>query len=140
MILVDAAVWIALMYEGHIHHPVAKAWFDEQVNELVLCRVTQLSVLRLVSNAAVMAEDVVTRGEAWRLVDQLLSDKRVRWAEEPTDLDAVFRTLSARPDRSHRLWTDDYLAAFAQASGASLATLDTKLKRRYPSVRVEQLI
>jgi hypothetical protein len=32
-----------------------------------------------------------------------------------------------------------FLAAFAQASGASLVTLDTKLKARYPSVQVGQL-
>jgi len=54
-------------------------------------------------------------------------------------MEAVFRAISARSDHSHKLWTDDYLAAFAQASGASLTTLDTKLKDRYPSVQVEQL-
>ena len=46
------------------------------------------------------------------------------------------RAGPARNDHSHKLWTDDYLAAFAQASGASLATLDTKLEERYPSVRI----
>jgi uncharacterized protein len=65
---------------------------------------------------------------------------RVIWVEEPDDLEAAFRALSVRNDNSHKLWTDDYLAAFAQASGASLATLDTKLTNRYPSVRVHQLI
>jgi hypothetical protein len=49
------------------------------------------------------------------------------------------RAISAQNDNSHKLWTDAYLAAFAQASGASLATLDTKLKGRYPSVQVDQL-
>lgn len=39
-----------------------------------------------------------------------------------------------------KLWADDYLAAFAQTSGAALATLDSKLPSRYPSVRVESLI
>ena len=43
-------------------------------------------------------------------------------------------------DKSHKLWTDDYLAAFAQASDATLATLDTKFPARYPSVRVESLL
>ena len=61
------------------------------------------------------------------------------WAEEPDQLEAVFRAISARDDNSHKLWTDDYLAAFAQASGAALVTLDTKLSGRYPSVQVEQL-
>ncbi|HEV2451782.1 MAG TPA: hypothetical protein VGS62_07630 [Streptosporangiaceae bacterium] len=43
----------------------------------------------------------------------------------------------ARADKSHKLWTDDYLAAFAQASDATLITLDRKVPARYPSVRVE---
>jgi hypothetical protein len=33
------------------------------------------------------------------------------------------------------MWTDDYLAAFAQASNAMLTTLDRKMPARYPSVR-----
>lgn len=98
-----------------------------------------MSLLRLVSNPAIMGNDAVTRSEAWRILDQIWSDDRVLWAEEPDDLEAVFRAISARNDKSHKLWTDDYLAAFAQASGASLATLDGKLKERYPSVRVDQL-
>jgi predicted nucleic acid-binding protein len=64
-------------------------------------------------------------------------DERVLWAEEPAELDAVLRAISARDDKSHKLWTDDYLAAFAQTSGATLATLDRQLASRYPSVRVE---
>jgi hypothetical protein len=35
---------------------------------------------------------------------------------------------------------DDYLAAFAQASGATLATLDRTMASRYPSVHVESLL
>jgi predicted nucleic acid-binding protein len=102
--------------------------------------VTQLSLLRLLSNSAVMGEDVVTRSAAWRIVDQLRADERVLWADEPPQLEAVWRAISARDDNSHNLWTDDYLAAFAQTSGAALATLDRKLTGRYPSVQIEPLI
>ncbi len=139
MILVDAGVWLAAIWGRHSHHRIARQWFDEQQDGLILCRVTQMSLLRLVSNPAIMREDAVTRGEAWRIVDRLWSDNRVLWAEEPDYLESVFRAISARDDNSHRLWTDDYLAAFAQASGASLATLDTKMRDRYPSVQVDQL-
>jgi hypothetical protein len=37
--------------------------------------------------------------------------------DEPDELDAVWRAISARDDKSHKLWTYDYLAAFAQAVG-----------------------
>jgi uncharacterized protein len=140
MILVDVGVWLAAVWGRHIHHRVVRQWFDEESDDLLLCRVTQMSLLRLISNPAIMADDALPRSEAWRIIDQLWSDARVLWAEEPEHLEAVFRAISARNDASHKLWTDDYLAAFAQASGASLATLDTKLKDRYPSVQVTPLI
>lgn len=139
MILVDVGVWLAAIWGRHAHHHVARQWFDEQSDDLILCRVTQMSLLRLISNPAIMGQDVVTRSQAWRIIDQLWADDRVLWAGEPDHLEAVFRAISAQDDSSHKLWTDDYLAAFAQASGASLATLDTKLKDRYPSVQVNQL-
>jgi uncharacterized protein len=139
VILLDVGVWLAAVWGRHVHHAIARQWFDGQSDDLLLCRVTQMSLLRLISNPVIMREDVVTRSEAWRVIDQLWSDDRVLWAEEPDHLEAVFRALSARSDNSHKLWTDDYLAAFAQACGASLATLDTKLKERYPSVPVDQL-
>ena len=117
MILVDVGVWLAAIWGRHAHHSVARQWFDEQQGDLILCRVTQMSLLRLITNRAIMGEDAVTRSEAWRLIDQIWADDRVLWAEEPDQLEAVFRAISARDDNSHKLWTDDYLAAFAQASG-----------------------
>lgn len=139
MILVDVGVWLAAIWSRHAHHQVAGQWLDEQSSDLILCRVTQMSLLRLVSNPVIMGDDAVTRSEAWHVIDQIWADDRVLWADEPAQLEAVFRVMSARDDKSHKLWTDDYLAAFAQASGASLATLDTKLRDRYPSVMIDQL-
>ncbi|MBO0854618.1 MAG: type II toxin-antitoxin system VapC family toxin [Nocardia sp.] len=134
--LIDVGVWLAAVWRGHIHNKQAAEWFDNQSGSLLMCRVTQTGLLRLISNPTVMGDDVLTRSSAWRIIDQLLADERVLWAEEPADLDAVFRTLSARNDMSHKLWTDDYLAAFAQTSGAEMATMDRKFAARYPSVKV----
>jgi uncharacterized protein len=139
VILVDVGVWLAAVWGRHAEHRIARRWFDDESDDLILCRVTQMSLLRLTSNPAIMRQDAVSRAEAWRVIDRLWSDDRVLWAEEPDHLESVFRAISARDDNSHKLWTDDYLAAFAQASGASLATLDARLKDRYPSVRVHQL-
>ena len=140
MILVDVGVWLAAVWGRHVHYPVASVWVNGQADDLVFCRVTQMGLLRLLSNPAIMGGDAVDRSQAWRLFDRLWSDERVLWAEEPDGLDAVWRAISARDDKSHRLWTDDYLAAFAQASDLALATLDRKLPGRYPSVRVESLL
>lgn len=139
MRLIDVGVWLAAVWERHMHHSVAAAWFDNQTDELVFCRVTQMGLLRLLSNPAIMGDDAVDRSWAWRIFDQLWADERVLWADEPDAMDAVWRAISARDEKSHKLWTDDYLAAFAQASDMTLTTLDRKLPGRYPSVRVELL-
>lgn len=140
MILPDVGLWLAAVWGRHAHNGIAAPWFDQQTDDLLLCRVTQMSLLRLLSNPVIMGDDVLTRSTAWRIVDQLRADERVRWADEPSQLDAVWRAISARDDTSHKLWTDDYLAAFAQTSEATLATLDRKLALRYPSVQVENLL
>lgn len=139
MILLDVGVWLSAVWGRHVHHDVAANWLDRQEEDLLLCRITQMSLLRLMSNPALMGDDVVSRGAAWRVIDQLRADERVLWAEEPVQLEGVWRAMSAREENSHKLWTDDYVAAFAQAADATLATLDRKLRDRYPSVQVETL-
>ncbi|MFT4199897.1 TA system VapC family ribonuclease toxin [Gordonia sp. (in: high G+C Gram-positive bacteria)] len=136
MILVDVGVWLAAVWARHIHHEVAAGWVDRQSDDLAFCRVTQTGLLRLLSNRAVMGADVLERAAAWDVLDALTADERVVWREEPAGLDTLFRAFSARSDDSHKLWTDDYLAAFAQSSVARLATLDRRMVERYPSVRV----
>ena len=140
MTLVDVGVWLAAVWGRHRYYPVASGWFNRQADDMVFCRVTQMGLLRLLSNPAIMGDDAVDRSQAWRLFDQLRSDERVLWADEPAELDAVWRAISARDEKSHKLWTDDYLAAFAQASAATLTTLDRKVPARYPSVQVELLL
>lgn len=140
MILLDVGVWLAAAWGRHVHHAPVRAWFDRQEQRLLLCRVTQMSLLRLVSNPSVMGNDAVTRGAAWGVVDRLRGDSRVDWIDEPVHLEPVWRALSARNDDSHKLWTDDYLAAFAQAANVALATLDRAFVNRYPSVRVETVV
>lgn len=136
MTLIDVGVWLAAVWGRHVHHRAAAEWFNRQADSLLLCRVTHTGLLRLLSNPAVMGTDALTRSAAWRVVDQLSEDERVLWADEPAELEAVFRAFSAKNDNSHKLWTDDYLAAFAQTSNAALTTLDRKLAARYPSVQV----
>jgi hypothetical protein len=138
--LVDVGVWLAAVWGRHVHHPVAAGWFNGEADDIAFCRVTQMGLLRLLSNPAIMRDDAIDRSQAWRTYDQLGADERVLWVDEPAELDAVWRAISARDDKSHKLWTDDYLAAFAQASGATVITLDRKMPARYPSVQIDVLL
>lgn len=102
-----------------------------------MCRVTQMGVLRLLSNPSVLGVDALSRKGAWTAIDSLLADSAVTFLDEPTGLEQVWRALSAGTDQSHKLWTDDYLAAFAQAANLTFVTLDRSFVKRYPSVNVE---
>lgn len=139
MILLDVGVWLAAVWGRHARHSDARAWIEDQDRELALCRVTEMSLLRLLSNPTILAGDALTRAGCWTVLDRLRADERIVHAEEPGECELMWRSLSARDDRSHKLWTDDYLAAFARSGGIPIATLDPAFADRYPSVDVETL-
>lgn len=136
MKLLDANVWLAAAWANHAHHAVVRRWLEGEEDEIGFCRITQLAFLRLASNAAVTGSYALTRREAWNALDALASDLRVQFLEEPAGLELLWRTHSKRDDRSHKVWTGDYLAAFAQGIDATLVTLDGAVEKRYPSVSV----
>ena len=139
MKLLDVNVWLAAAWARHVHHPVAKRWLDDEDDELAFCRVTEMALMRLLTNPGVTGRDVLTRRQAWDLLVALQADPRVRLLPEPKGLAPLWMAFSKRDDRSHLLWTDDYLAAFAQAAGVELITFDATVRMRYPSVDVTVL-
>jgi uncharacterized protein len=139
MKLPDLNVWLAAAWAGHSDHDVAKDWFDRQTEALGFCRVTQMGLLRLISNPAIMGKDALDRRESWDVYQRLRMDPRVEWLSEPSGLDAMWMQHSRRPDRAHKLWTDDYLAAFAFLMEAHLVTFDQALALRHPASLVEAL-
>lgn len=134
--LLDVNVWVAAAAPDHLHHQTASAWMNSQQETLAFCRITQMGLLRNLSNPSAMQRDVVTRRGAWRVFEALMADDRVRILSEPEGLESLWTKFSARNDHSYRLWTDDYLAAFAEMAGATFVTLDTAIEARYPSVAV----
>ena len=123
--LVDVNVWIALAYDLHVHHPIARKWFDGlEPEQALFCRLTQLGFLRLLTNRKVMRDDAMNLVEAWKTYDRALRDSRVGFASEPPRLESELRRLTKSGLQSTNLWTDAYLAAFASTSGFSVATLD----------------
>jgi toxin-antitoxin system PIN domain toxin len=128
----DVNVWLALVYRGHQHHPVASSWFGPlKPEQAVFCRFTQLAFLRLLTHPAVMRDEVRTQQEAWKAYDELSKDARVAFCleTEPEQVDAVLRTLTANPHFAHQEWPDAYLAAFAKVSDLTLVTFDKVLRK-----------
>jgi len=138
--LVDANVWLALAVDGHIHHAAAVAWFDGQVEgTCAFCRVTQLALLRHLTNPKIMgAANVQTQADAWRAFEALAADPRVVYLEEPPGLNTVFKALTQISRPAHKRWTDAFLAAFALALGLDVVTFDADLSG-FPGLAVRLL-
>jgi toxin-antitoxin system PIN domain toxin len=136
MHLLDINVWLALTFDAHVHHPVAKTWFDGLSSDAVcfFCRLTQQGFLRLASNRSVFAKHALTLPDAWQKYDLFLSDPRVAFAEEPADLENHWRIFTQSQSFSPQVWNDAYLAAFALAGNLVLVTFD-KAFAQYPNVR-----
>jgi toxin-antitoxin system PIN domain toxin len=128
----DINVWVALTYEGHVHHPVAAAWFVglQPDAALVFCRFTQLGLLRLLTTAAVMGDEVMTQPQAWAVYDRWLQDPRVKFVDEPSEIESPFRTLTRRRHPATKDWADSFLAAFATAGQLTLVTFDRGLRAK----------
>jgi hypothetical protein len=129
----DINVWIALTYEGHVHHVAARNWFGAlgSSSRLFFCRFTQLGFLRLLTAEAVMGRtDVLTQEQAWEAFDRWLQDDRVGFLEEPAGLDTPFRELTRSRSSSTKDWADSYLAAFALTSQLTLVTFDRAFRSR----------
>ena len=127
----DVNVWLALASAEHIHHRAAKHWWDEdQSDRILFCRLTQMGLLRLLTTAAVMNQKPLIGAAALAIYDRFLTDDRVRFVAEPSDIEHAFRSLAPIDSASPKLWADAYLAAFAETSGSRLITFDHGLAAR----------
>ena len=134
----DLNVWIALTYQGHVHHARAAAWFSvlPADSRLFFCRFTQLGFLRLLTAAAVMADEVMNQPQAWQTYDRWLQDDRVACLDEPPALERIFRSLTRLRRPATKDWADSYLCAFASASQLTLVTFDRSLSRKAANSRL----
>jgi uncharacterized protein len=128
--LLDANVWLAVAFSDHQHHAKAKEWFEAQADQTcAFCRITQLALLRHLTNSRIMGNFVQTQQQARQVYANLTSDPRVISLGEPMTLDGKFREFTQQPTPAHERWTDAYLAAFAVSVSAQLVTCDQGFDR-----------
>ena len=114
MKLPDANIWLSLAFGNHVHHTQVAAWFHNQADgTCAFCRITQLALLRHLTNAAIMRADVRSQAEAWKIYDALAADSRVIFLDEAAGIELDFRARTQAGVPAHYLWTDAYLAAFS---------------------------
>ena len=124
MFLLDINVWIALALDLHPHHMAANSWYEASSDPCCFCRLTQQGFLRLASNPAALKDQAVTLQKAWHLYDDMMSDPRVVFVEEPEGIEDQWRVFTQRRTFSPKVWNDAYLAAFAKCADMELVSFD----------------
>ena len=116
----------------HAHNAAAIQWAKQLPDDatLIFSRYTQLGLLRLLTNTAVMGDAVLTLGEAWAIYDRWLQDPRVEFYPEPRNVDAKFRDATEPfAAKASTKWVGDcWLLAYADAAQARLVTFDQALQ------------
>ena len=133
LLCIDVNVWLALSDVTHTHHLTAWAWLNGQPDDarLIFSRYTQIGLLRLLTNTAVMGNQTLTLRQAWAVYDRWLDDPRVEFYPEPRDVEAGFRQATQPfAARQASKWVGDcWLIAFAGGARAQLVTFDQALYR-----------
>jgi len=120
--LLDVNVLMALLWENHEHHQVARRWF-RQITDFATCPVTQLGFARISSHPALgysMSPD-----QAFSVLRRFLADGRHRFVSD--DLSCADRVLRTDLITGANQVTDHYLVALARKHGFALATFDESL-------------
>ena len=133
--LCDSNVWLALAVAAHVHHAAVQDWFASVTEpaSALLCRSTQQSFLRLLTNSTIYARHGLrprTNSEAWAAYVAVLSDDRVAFrTEEPPGLERLWFDFASRNTASPKLWMDAYLAVFARAASLTFVTTDRAFRQ-----------
>lgn len=128
--LPDVNVWLALASRRHMHYLIATQWLEGAADDQVaFCRITQMGLLRLLTNRTAMGIDVLTQADAWKAYRQIVSDSRIRFLAEPLGIEEVWRELTASRQASTNVWTDAYLQAFSHLSGSQVVSFDRRFSR-----------
>lgn len=107
--------------------------FARTDGRVAFCRLTQLGLLRLLTNVRVMGAQGKTIAEVWFLFEQVLLRRQVLFAPEPEGTETLLAEHCQLGGSPQKFWTDGYLAAFARAGQLGLVTFDRDFER-YPNL------
>jgi uncharacterized protein len=127
----DVNVWLALSVATHPHSSDAWKWMRAlpRDGQLIFSRYTQLGLLRLLTNEAVMGDETLVLRKAWGVFDRWLEDPRIEFYPEPRSVDLEFRkTTQPFASKHASKWIGDcWLLASAAGHSATLVTFDKAL-------------
>jgi toxin-antitoxin system PIN domain toxin len=127
--LPDVNFWIALNFNRHVHNRIATAWLASVASDqLAFCRITELGLLRLLTNQRVMGTDLHSPTRAWKIYEETRSDLRIVFLSEGAGFTELWRQAANQISPSGNAWTDAYLAVFAHHTNATVVTFDRTFK------------
>jgi toxin-antitoxin system PIN domain toxin len=128
--LADVNLVFALLVDSHDHHLAAVDWANSlALGKFGICRPVQLAVMRLLANATIMKEQVLSASASWEVLAELRRDERVVMLPEPEDVERVFPAMLRYSEPTHKLISDAWLAAMAVAGSWKLATFDAGFRQ-----------
>lgn len=129
--LCDVNVLVALVHDAHEHSRAANRWLGRvrRRSSILVCRVSQLGFLRLITSARIFGKHALALHEAWAAYDTMVCDDRFAEIEEPDGLNTSWRELCATLQPGAVAGTDVYLAAFALVAELEIVTLDRGFRR-----------
>lgn len=124
--IADVNVLLPLLVPAHPSHRAARDWLAEQPEAAVgWCVLTQLGVLRLLSNTRVASTSALSPTAALSVWGQLvLSAPFSEVDKTPGNHAEILRRITADRAPSVSLWTDAWLAALAQSLECEMVTFD----------------
>lgn len=126
--LLDVNVLMALLWENHEHHHVARPWL-RNITDFATCPVSQLGFARVSSHPALgysMSPD-----QAFSILRSFLADPRHHFVAD--DLSCTDRVVHTDLMISANQITDHYLVALARDHHLTLVTFDEPLARAFSS-------
>jgi uncharacterized protein len=127
--LPDLNVWLSLVDPLHQHHNRAKVyWHSESAPELAFCRITELGLLRLLTNNKVMRGAPLTAQQAWSAYRNFQQLPEVIFLGETGAEESQFISWTDSPAFTPHRWTDAWLAAIALRQGARLVSFDSDFR------------
>jgi hypothetical protein len=120
--LLDVNVLMALLWENHEHHQVARNWL-RGITGFATCPVTQLGFARVSSHPSLGYS--MSPEEAFSVLRAFLADVRHRFVSD--DLSCEDRVVRTDLIRAANQVTDHYLVALARHHRLTLATFDETL-------------
>lgn len=117
---------MALLWENHEHHPVARRWF-KGVTAFATCPVTQLGFARVSSHP--LLGYGMSPEQAFTVLRRFLAEDCHQFV--PDELSCEDRVVRTDLMGGANQITDCYLVALARQHGLCLATLDEPLARLF---------